>query len=82
MCCLQDDNLTGTSSSSDATTKENLEKLAEIGESLLSKTVSRVNLITGLTEPIDNGGTNADALKRYNDSALFLAQRFRFWIDS
>ncbi|CDP07843.1 unnamed protein product [Coffea canephora] len=39
-------------------------KLVKIGESLLNKMVSRVNPMTGLSEPIDNGGTNADALKR------------------
>ena len=42
-----------------------MEKLVKIGESLLNKMVSRVNPMTGLSEPIDNGGTNADALKRY-----------------
>ncbi|KAL3500310.1 hypothetical protein ACH5RR_039403 [Cinchona calisaya] len=61
---IQDDDLTGSSSSSDQTTKDNLEKLVEIGDSLLSKRVSRVNLVTGLSEPIENGGTNADALKK------------------
>ena len=35
-----------------------------IGERLLNGPVSRVDLISGLTEPVNNGGTNAEALKR------------------
>ena len=37
----------------------------KIGERLLKKPVSRVNLETGLSEPVENGGTNEEALKRY-----------------
>ncbi|KAL8029972.1 hypothetical protein ABFX02_14G257200 [Erythranthe guttata] len=62
---IQDDSLTGTVSSVDVATKENLEKLVLIGNNLLKKPVSRVDLETGLFEPIDNGGTNADALKEF-----------------
>ncbi|KAL7127448.1 hypothetical protein ABFS83_14G253900 [Erythranthe nasuta] len=62
---IQDDSLTGTVSSVDVATKENLEKLVQIGNNLLKKPVSRVDLETGLFEPIDNGGTNADALKEF-----------------
>ncbi|XP_012838705.1 PREDICTED: patatin-like protein 2 [Erythranthe guttata] len=62
---IQDDSLTGTVSSVDVATKENLEKLVQIGNNLLKKPVSRVDLETGLFEPIDNGGTNADALIEY-----------------
>lgn len=58
----QEDNLTGTVSSVDLATKENLDKLVEIGENLLKKPVSRVNLETGFFEPIENGGTNEEAL--------------------
>lgn len=61
---LQDDTLTGTDSSVDIATKENLEKLSEIGENLLKKPVSRVNLENGLFEPLKNGETNQEALKR------------------
>lgn len=61
---MQDDTLTGTVSSVDVSTKENLEKLSQIGEGLLKKPVSRVNLDTGLCEPVENGGTNEDALKK------------------
>ncbi|XP_031125652.1 patatin-like protein 2 [Ipomoea triloba] len=62
---IQDDELTGTQSSVDVATKENLEKLVEIGERLLKKPVSRVNLETGVSEPIPHSGTNEDALKRF-----------------
>ncbi|KAH7848448.1 hypothetical protein Vadar_002835 [Vaccinium darrowii] len=55
----------GRDASVDVATKENLKKLVEIGENLLKKPVSRVNLETGLIEPIGNGGTNEDALKRF-----------------
>ncbi|CAH2042632.1 unnamed protein product [Thlaspi arvense] len=60
-----EDRLSGTDSSLDISTKENLEKLVSIGEKLLKKLVSRVNLETGLSEPVKNGGTNEEALKRY-----------------
>ncbi|CAK9176984.1 unnamed protein product [Ilex paraguariensis] len=62
---IQEDRLTRTNSTVDVATKENLDKLVEIGERLLKKPVSRVNLKTGLAEPVKNGGTNEDALKRF-----------------
>lgn len=49
----------------DGATKENLDKLVTIGERLLKNPVSRVNLDTGLTEPVKDGGTNQEAIKRY-----------------
>lgn len=61
---FQDDTLCGTDASVDVSTRENLEKLVKIGESLLKKPVSRVNLESGVTEPIDNGDTNEHALKK------------------
>ncbi|KAI3468350.1 hypothetical protein Pfo_025013 [Paulownia fortunei] len=60
---IQDDSLTGVNSSVDVTTKQNLNDLVTIGENLLKGPVSRVNLQTGNSEPIANGGTNEDALK-------------------
>lgn len=60
----QDDSLIGDVSSVDISTKENLKELVETGENLLKKPVSRVNLQTGIFETIENGGTNAEALKR------------------
>ncbi|KAL9330572.1 hypothetical protein ACSQ67_000182 [Phaseolus vulgaris] len=61
---IQDDTLSGTESSVDIATKENLQKLSEIGQNLLKKTVSRVNLENGLFEPLANGETNQHALTR------------------
>lgn len=71
---IQDDTLTGSVSSVDIATNENLEKLSEIGENLLKKPVSRVNLENGVFEPLKNGGTNEDALKRF---AKILSQERR-----
>lgn len=61
---LQDDSLTGVVSSVDVATKTNLEDLVKVGEGLLKKPVSRVNLDTGLNEPCCDE-TNEEALKRY-----------------
>ncbi|WOG90684.1 hypothetical protein DCAR_0309928 [Daucus carota subsp. sativus] len=47
---IQEDTLTGIDSSVDISTKENLEKLVEIGETLLKKPVSRINLDNGAYE--------------------------------
>ncbi|KAG6777358.1 hypothetical protein POTOM_017179 [Populus tomentosa] len=58
---IQDNSLTGTLSSVDVATKENLQNLVKVGEALLKKLVSRVNLGTGLFEPI-NKMTNEEAL--------------------
>ncbi|RVX15069.1 Patatin-like protein 2 [Vitis vinifera] len=62
---IQDDTLHGTDASVDVTTKENLGNLVKIGERLLKKPVSRVNLETGLSVPVENCGTNEEALKRF-----------------
>ncbi|KAK4276658.1 hypothetical protein QN277_014784 [Acacia crassicarpa] len=72
---IQDDSLTGAVSSvDDISTKANLEKLSRTGEELLKKPVSRANLETGLFEPVQNGGTNEDALKKF---AKILSQERR-----
>ncbi|CAL5383684.1 unnamed protein product [Camellia sinensis] len=62
---IQEDSLTGTDASVDVSTKENMDRLVEIGDNLLKKPVSRVNLETGLSEPVKNGGTNEEALKKF-----------------
>ncbi|KAH9663503.1 Patatin-like protein 1 [Citrus sinensis] len=64
---IDDDTLQGDLSSIDLTTPENSENLVRAGEALLKKPVSRINLDTGLYEPIENGsaGTNEEALKRF-----------------
>ncbi|KAJ6404856.1 hypothetical protein OIU84_012933 [Salix udensis] len=61
---IQDDSLTGTLASVDIATKENLENLVKVGEELLKKPVSRVNLETGVYEPIDKL-TNEEALVKF-----------------
>lgn len=61
----QEDALIDDTSSVDMATTENLETLIEIGNKLLNKNVSRVNLETGRYEPVKGEGTNADALKRF-----------------
>ncbi|KAB1220377.1 Patatin-like protein 2 [Morella rubra] len=71
---IQDDTLEGTEASVDVSTKSNLNKLVQIGESLLQKPVSRVNLETGLSEPVENGGTNEEALRKF---AKILSQERR-----
>lgn len=61
---FQDDTLSGTTASLDIATNQNLKNLVKIGEGLLKKPVSRVNLETGIFEPVENEGTNEQALKR------------------
>lgn len=62
---IQDDTLIGTECSVDVSTEENLNRLVTIGERLLKKPVSRINLEMGICDPIPNGGTNEEALKRF-----------------
>nr|XP_010320346.1 patatin-like protein 2 [Solanum lycopersicum] len=62
---VQDDTLSGTDSSVDISTKENMNKLVEIGTNLLKKPVSRVNLQTGLFEECKKDDTNEETLKRF-----------------
>nr|GME21589.1 patatin-like protein 1 [Ipomoea batatas] len=60
-----EENLRGTASSVDISTKENLNALEQVGKNLLKKAVSKLNLFTGQYEPIEGAGTNQDALKRF-----------------
>ncbi|KAK4733556.1 hypothetical protein R3W88_007817 [Solanum pinnatisectum] len=62
---IQDDNLIGDAASMDIATTENMETLVQIGNNLLKKPVSRVNLETGQYEPVHGEGTNAEALIRF-----------------
>ncbi|KAL1824333.1 patatin-like protein 1 [Daucus carota subsp. sativus] len=62
---IQDDNLTGTTTSVDGATTTNMEALADIGSKLLEKSVARVNVDTGAFEPVVGEGTNSDALTRF-----------------
>ncbi|KAL0446729.1 UNVERIFIED_CONTAM: Patatin-like protein 2 [Sesamum latifolium] len=61
---IQDDTLSGIESTVDVATRENLDRLVTIGERLLKGPVSSVNFSTGLTQPLQNGGTNEDAIIR------------------
>ncbi|XP_030540076.1 patatin-like protein 2 [Rhodamnia argentea] len=60
---IQDDTLTGDVASVDTATRENLENVVKVGEALLKKPLSRVNLDNGVFEPL-NQGSNEEALKR------------------
>lgn len=48
----------------DIATKKNMNDLIKVGEGLLKKPVSRVNLDTGIFEPLKQE-TNEEALKRF-----------------
>ncbi|XP_062102060.1 patatin-like protein 3 [Humulus lupulus] len=61
---IDDDTLKGTLASVDIATKDNLNNLVKTGNELLNKPVVRMNLATGLYEPVPGAGTNAHALKR------------------
>ncbi|KAM3702931.1 hypothetical protein ACJW30_04G060800 [Castanea mollissima] len=61
---IQDDTLSGDVTSVDKATKKNLDDLVKVGEGLLKKQVSRVNLDTGLFEPTGEE-SNEEALKRF-----------------
>lgn len=61
---MQDDDLGKILCSVDIATEENLKNLVKVGEELLKKPVSRVNLETGIFEPAHQS-TNEEALVRY-----------------
>ncbi|GAV82040.1 Patatin domain-containing protein [Cephalotus follicularis] len=63
---IQEDALSGTESSVDIATEENLENLVKVGEKLLKKPVSRVNLERGDYESI-NWKSNEEGLIRLAD---------------
>ncbi|KAF5175281.1 Patatin, partial [Thalictrum thalictroides] len=62
---IQDDTLGATESSTDLATSENLNNLVEIGKRLLKKPVSRVNLVTGVSEPCESGCSNEESLIKF-----------------
>jgi hypothetical protein len=59
---IQDDELTGDTSSVDVSTKENLNRLVNVGRALLKKPACKVNVETGKNEPDGNRGTNEKEL--------------------
>ena len=64
--------MTGDLASVDIATSENLNNLVKVGEGLLDDPVSRVNSDSGVVEPIPDGGTNRDALKKYYQVTILL----------
>lgn len=71
---MQDDTLSGQVSSTDKATNKNMNDLVKTGESLLHKPVSRMNLDTGIFEPVGNEDTNEKALIRYSIALLVCNQ--------
>ncbi|CAO2207028.1 unnamed protein product [Urochloa humidicola] len=59
---IQDDELTGDTSSVDVSTAENLNRLVNVGKDLLKKPACKVNVETGKNEPDRNRGTNEKEL--------------------
>lgn len=57
--------LSGDLSSTDLSTEKNLHELVRIGKELLDGPVSRVNIESGVFEPLLDEGTNRDALTRF-----------------
>ena len=55
----------GKAASTDKATSKNMEELVEIGQSLLTNPLSRMNLENGKQEAVQNGGTNQEALIRF-----------------
>ncbi|KAL1536346.1 patatin-like protein 3 [Salvia divinorum] len=62
---IQEDNLAGDASSVDISTTKNMQTLMQIGQNLLKKTVSRVDLETGRSVPVPGGPTNEQALATF-----------------
>ncbi|KQJ87808.1 patatin-like protein 1 [Brachypodium distachyon] len=62
---IQHDFLKGDTSSMDLATNKNMHALIGIGEKLLKSKVARVNINTGVHEPVEGKGTNEEALARF-----------------
>ncbi|XP_024978738.1 patatin-like protein 2 [Cynara cardunculus var. scolymus] len=72
---IQEENLTGETTQMDISTNENMRTLENIGKRLLNKSVSRLDLETGILEPVEGEGTNAEALTRF--AQMLSAERRR-----
>ncbi|KAB1224264.1 Patatin-like protein 2 [Morella rubra] len=75
---IQEDTLSGNVSSVDIATKKNLDDLVKVGEALLKKPVSRVNLESGVFESCSKE-TNEAALRRYQINFIYsyiIAQKY------
>ncbi|WVZ92480.1 hypothetical protein U9M48_038542 [Paspalum notatum var. saurae] len=75
---IQEDELTGKTSSVDVSTKQNLNRLVSIGKALLKKPVCKVNVETGRNEPDGKRGTNEEELTRFA-KMLVRERRARLW---
>lgn len=62
---IDDDTLQGEVVSMDLATQKNMESLVKVGQNLLKRSVCRMDGETGLYKPVEDGGTNEDALKRW-----------------
>uniref|UniRef100_A0A453B131 Patatin n=1 Tax=Aegilops tauschii subsp. strangulata TaxID=200361 RepID=A0A453B131_AEGTS len=62
---IQYDQLSGSAGSIDDCSKENMDRLVQIGHELLRKNVSRVDLETGRNVEMPGQGTNAEQLARF-----------------
>ena len=62
---IQDDSIDVHNASVDLATKKNMEALIKIGDELLKRKVSRVNIDTGKFEVVEDEGTNEEALVRF-----------------
>jgi hypothetical protein len=62
---IQYDQLTGSAGSIDDCSKENMDKLVQIGKDLLGQNVSRVDLETGKNVEVPGAGTNAEQLAKF-----------------
>jgi hypothetical protein len=59
---IQDDELSGDTSSVDVSTPDNLNRLVGVGKALLKRSVCRVDVETGKSVPDNNRGTNEEEL--------------------
>ncbi|KAK3120513.1 hypothetical protein QOZ80_9AG0689120 [Eleusine coracana subsp. coracana] len=71
---IQTDELEGKMASMDCAEKENMKDLIKLGNDLLKKPVARVNIDTGVYEPVKGEGSNADALHNF---AEMLSNEYR-----
>ncbi|KAG6405523.1 hypothetical protein SASPL_133113 [Salvia splendens] len=62
----------------DVATQDNLGDLVTLANEMLSRPVSRVNLRSGLAEPVPDGGTNEQALRRFAN-ILSNERKLRLW---
>ncbi|KAG8384421.1 hypothetical protein BUALT_Bualt04G0116200 [Buddleja alternifolia] len=62
---IQEDSLSGDASSLDISTTNNMQTLIQLGDNLLKKPVSRMNLETGRPEPVQGEATNEEALIQF-----------------